>query len=554
MFFLYLYIIMSVSKNTGYTVATLSLFFLLGLLVGVVMMQRRYGPSMVRVFYPQGTKIDAVMQMISNNYVDTVDSEKLTQAGLEAIMHGLDPHSSYIKAREFAQAEEEIQGNFHGIGVQFRMINDTVTVIMPVSGGPSEKVGIMAGDRIIVADQDTLSGKRLSTDFIMKKLKGPKGTKVRLGILRADESQLRWVEVRRDVIPTYSVDAHFVVKPGIGYLKVSKFTATTAEEFRSAIKDLKREGVGKLVVDLRSNGGGLLSTCLEICDLFLKEGDVIVYTEGRNRQRTEIHASGKGPYQDIPVVVLMDEWSASASEIFAGALQDNDRGLVMGRRSFGKGLVQEQIALGDGSAIRLTVARYYTPSGRCIQKPYQGSYEDYEADVLQRYMSGEMTGKDSTLHGDTTRYYTKNGRVVYGGGGIHPDILVPYKTDTLFVYLNRINNGLYSYDFSFDYANRNRSSLKRRYPDARSFTRDFKISDVLFEDFLQYTEDKGLERDTASIRKYGEDMKLTLKALIGRDLYDDEGFYPSYLQRDDDFIEALKVLEGERKVEGFSTK
>ena len=316
--------------------------------------------------------------------------------------------------------------------------------------------------------------------------------------------------------------------------------------------DLAEEGVEKLIIDLRSNGGGLLTPCLEMADMLLGEGDVIVYTEGRNRKRSELHATGQGPYQGMELAVLLDEWSASASEILAGAIQDNDRGVILGRRSFGKGLVQEQMDLGDGSALRLTVARYYTPSGRCIQKPYDGSFEEYEEDVIRRYMSGEMTGEDTTLHTDTVAYYTKNGRVVYGGGGIVPDVLLPYKTDSLFVYMNQLSNRGYSYDYSFNYTNKHRKELKKAYPSAEAFTRDFEVDDALFEGFIRYAESKGLARDTASIAKYGLEMRLTLKALIGRDLYDDAGFYPTYLQKDDDFLEAVKVLKGEREVEGFS--
>lgn len=530
------------NQQRYYSWIAVALVFTLGLLAGAVVMQRRIGKIRPVISYVQGSKIDAVMRLIETNYVDTVDTEKLVSHGLESILHGLDPHSVYIPPREFEKAEEEIQGNFQGIGVQFRMIDDTVTVIMPVSGGPSEKVGVQPGDKIIVVGSDTLSGKRLDTDEVIRHLKGPKGTKVRLGLQRAQSKDLVWVEVKRDVIPTYSVDVHFVVEPGIGYVKVSRFSATTAKEFAQAVGDLAARGVDKLMIDLRSNGGGLLSSCIDMADMFLKEGDVIVYTEGRNRRRTEIKAGGNGRYRDMELVVLLDEWSASASEIFAGAIQDNDRGTIVGRRSFGKGLVQEQMDMGDGSALRLTVARYYTPAGRCIQKSYAGGYQDYEEDMLRRYLNGEMTGHDSLSRVDTVKYHTRGGRVVYGGGGIEPDVVLPYKTDSLFVYQNRLSNGGYTYDFSFAYTNRNRMRLKEEYPSAETFTENFKVSEALFEEFLRYTEKKGLVRDEASIEKYGHNMRLVLKALIGRDLYDDLGFYPTYLQRDDDFTEALKLM------------
>lgn len=539
---------MNGEMKPSYSWLAIALVFSLGLLAGAVVMQRRIGGARQPVMtYVQGSKIDSVMRLIDENYVDTVNGQMLAEAGIEAVLRKLDPHSVYIPAKDFEKAEEEIQGNFQGIGVQFRMMDDTVTVIMPVSGGPSEKAGVLPGDKIIVAGDDTVSGMKRSTGQVMKALKGSKGTRVRLGLRRGESGKLLWVEVRRDVIPTYSVDVHFVVEPGIGYVKVSKFSATTDKEFEKAMADLASRGVTKVMIDLRSNGGGLLASCLDMIDMFLSEGDAIVYTEGRNRRRTQINASGKGKYQDMEVLVLIDEWSASASEIFAGAIQDNDRGWVVGRRSFGKGLVQEQIDMNDGSALRLTVARYYTPSGRCIQKPYDGSYEDYEEDVMRRYLSGEMTGTDSLSHTDTVKYHTKGGRVVYGGGGIEPDLALPYKTDSLFVYQNRISNGGYNYDFSFSYTNRNRARLKAEYPSAEAFTENFEVDDALFEEFLRYTEKKGLPRHRASIGKYGAQMKLTLKALIGRDLYDDLGFYPTYLRRDDDFTAALKWLHEKNK-------
>lgn len=502
-------------------------------------------PALTRTSVPcaQGNKLGVLMEFIENNYVDTIDEERVTQVGLDAVLHSLDPHSAYLPVQDFEKAEEEIQSTFQGIGVQFRMIDDTVRVIMPISGGPSEKAGVLPGDRIIVAGTDTLSGKRMSTDNVMKKLKGPKGTKVRLGLQRAQTEGLVWVEVKRNVIPTYSVDVAFVVEPGLGYIKVSRFAVNTAKEFEKAVRSLSRQGVKTLMVDLRSNGGGLLGACLDMADMFLKEGQGIVYTEGRSRRRTEVLATGNGRYQDMALIVLMDEWSASASEIFAGAIQDNDRGVVVGRRSFGKGLVQEQTALSDGSALRLTVARYYTPSGRCIQKSYEGGYADYEEEMMRRYLSGEMTGEDTASHTDTVKYYTRGGRVVYGGGGIQPDIAVPYRTDSLFVYTNKLSSAGYTYDFSFNYANAHRAELKKRYPDAESFTKGFVFDDALFEDFVRYSESKGLERHAESLAKYGDDVRLTLKALIGRNLYDDAGFYPTYLQRDNDFLEALRVYE-----------
>ncbi|MEG1498166.1 MAG: S41 family peptidase [Bacteroidales bacterium] len=487
-------------------------------------------------------KIEEIFRIIHSSYVDTVNDGQLTTVAIEAMLRSLDPHSVYIPAQDFEAVSEDLKGNFEGIGVQFRMIKDTVVIIMPVSGGPAEKVGVRSGDRIIMVDKDTIAGKKMSTDEIMKKLKGVKGTKVKLGLQRSGDKKLTWVEITRDVIPSYSIDAHFMVKDGLGYVKISKFSATTTEEFSQSMQHLQKQGLKKLIIDLRSNGGGLLGPCIEIADMFLKKDAVIVYTHGNHRKKTEIKASGKGAYQNIKLVILIDEWSASASEILSGAIQDNDRGKIVGRRSFGKGLVQEQMEFKDGSALRLTVARYYTPSGRCIQKPYKGKYEDYEEDLLQRYVSGEMTGTDSSLHADTAKYYTLNGRIVYGGGGIQPDVSVPYRTDPLFVYLNQIGNQGLSYQFAFDYCDSHRAKLKKQYPTASKFIKEFNISNALFEEFLQYVQLHGVRRNNASIDKYGEKMKTLLKAYIARDLYDDPGFYPIYLRTDEDFIHAVNAL------------
>lgn len=522
----------------------LALFLMIGILIGIrlnMYVARKAGRL------PMGTgkgKVETVLHAIKDNYVDTVDVVRLTDVSLQAMVAQLDPHSVYIPASDFLKAEEEIEGNFEGIGVQFRMIEDTVVVIMPVAGGPSERVGVLAGDRIIKVDTADIAGQGLSTDEVMKRLKGPRGSKVRLGLLRRSVAEPVYVTVERDVIPSYSVDVHFMADPAVGYVKVSKFTRTTAEEFEAALADLQAQGMKGLLVDLRANGGGLLNSCIEMADMFLEKGDLIVYTEGEHRSRTRIKATGRGKYRDLPIVVLVDEWSASASEIFAGAMQDNDRARIVGRRTFGKGLVQEQMALVDGSAVRLTVARYHTPSGRSIQKPYtSGDNEDYEADLLRRYASGEMTGGDSARHGDTVRYYTlKEHRVVYGGGGIMPDVNVPYKTSDTYIYWNELSRKGLFFQFSFDYADKHREALLNRYPTAADFVAGFKVDAGLFEEFLRYAEQRGVKRDKHSIAVNREKMQQTLKAYIGRDVYDDLGFYPVYLPTDDDYRAAMREL------------
>lgn len=536
--------IMTEKQSTRTSWVWLALFLMIGILIGIrlnMYVARKAGRL------PMGTgkgKVETVLHAIKENYVDTVDIVRLTDVSLQAMVAQLDPHSVYIPASDFSKAEEEIEGNFEGIGVQFRMIEDTVVVIMPVSGGPSERVGVLAGDRIMKVDTVEIAGKGLSTDEVMKYLKGPRGSEVRLGLLRRPSTELVYVTVERDVIPSYSVDVHFMADPRVGYVKVSKFTRTTAEEFEAALADLQAQGMKGLLLDLRSNGGGLLSSCIQMADLFLDKGDLIVYTEGEHRARTRIKATGKGAYRDLSMVVLVDEWSASASEIFAGAMQDNDRARIVGRRTFGKGLVQEQMDIVDGSAVRLTVARYHTPSGRSIQKPYtSGDNADYEEDLLRRYASGEMTGVDSALHGDTTRYYTlKKNRVVYGGGGIMPDVNVPYKTSDTYVYWNELSRKGLFFQFSFDYADRHRDDLLRTYASAADFVNDFRVDDALFESFLRYAEQRGVKRDEKSIAANKDKMRLMIKAYIGRDVFDDLGFFPVYLPTDDDYKAGMRAL------------
>ncbi len=522
----------------------LALFLMIGILIGIRLnryMARKAGH--LQVGSGKG-KVETVLQAIKDNYVDTVNLDRLTDASLEALLAHLDPHSIYIPASDFSKAEEEIEGNFEGIGVQFRMIDDTVVVIMPVAGGPSERAGVLAGDRIIKVDTVDIAGQGLETDAVMKRLKGPRGSKVRLGLLRRPLSELVYVTLERDVIPSYSVDVYFMADPQVGYVKVSKFTRATADEFEAALADLQKQGMKGLIVDLRGNGGGLLGSCIEMADMFLEKGDLIVYTDGRHRAKTRIKATGRGRYVDLPLVVLVDEWSASASEIFAGAMQDNDRARIVGRRTFGKGLVQEQMDMPDGSAVRLTVARYHTPSGRSIQKPYTaGDNEDYEADLLRRYASGEMTGLDSAQHGDTVQYYTlKKQRVVYGGGGIMPDDNVPYKTSDTYIYWNELSRQGLFYQFSFDYADKHREALLKAYPSAADFVTKFNVDDALFEAFLRYAERHGVKRDDNSIAANQTKMRLTIKAYIGRDVFDNLGFYPVYLPTDDDYRAALQVL------------
>jgi carboxyl-terminal processing protease len=504
----------------------------------------------------QQSRMDGILDLIEANYVDTFSYDNLENAAIKGMLEQLDPHSVYIPASEVSIVNEDITGDFDGIGVQFRLVRDTVLIIMPVAGGPSEKVGIRQGDRIISAmeivnggsggnvndnKEVILSGKNLPTEKIMKYLRGKRGSIVRLGILPYGSTHIRYVDVVRDVIPTYSVDAAFILdneSDNVGYIKLSKFSSTTSREVANALAVLQRQGMKSLILDLRGNGGGLLTECLAICDMFLPRNALVLYTSGLRRPKTEIRASGNGKYQKLPLTVLVDQFSASASEIIAGAMQDNDRAAIVGRRTFGKGLVQEQMDLKDGSVLRLTIAKYYTPSGRSIQKPYTGA--NYEEDLLQRYLNGELFGVDTTFHTDTVKYYTVKGRVVYGGGGIEPDLNVPYTSDTLYAYINHLSNSGILYDYAFNYAAQNSTALQKRYPTLESFKKGFNVSNDMIAQIVAQGKQKGIKQNNACLQRYDSHLKILIKAAVARNLYDDKGFYSIYSTIDDDIIKAIR--------------
>lgn len=388
-------------------------------------------PGSRLLIYPQTNKLEALINLISEDYVDSIDKKELVEKIIPDVIKHLDPHTVYIPADELKAANQELEGNFGGIGVQFSMQNDTVLVISVVKGGPSEKVGIMPGDRIVTVNDSIIAGIKMNNDKVVGLLRGELGTKVRVGIKRHNLKSLLDFEITRGNIPVFSVETSYMLTDSIGYIKISRFGRNTYQEFLTAMAKLKAHNCKNVVIDLRNNTGGYLDVAISMCNEFLKKGDLIVYTEGHSNPRQNVYANGSGTCQDIGVTVLIDEGSASASEILAGAIQDNDRGLVVGRRSFGKGLVQQQMMLPDGSAIRLTVARYYTPSGRCIQKPYENGVEDYHRDILARFTHGEFFERDSIVMNDSLKYSTKGGRTVYGGGGVMPDIFVPRDTSAI---------------------------------------------------------------------------------------------------------------------------
>ena len=487
------------------------------------------------------SKFDEVMWRIGEDYVDEIDGNRLQDRAIEAMMEDLDPHSAYITLEEFNEVNDPLLGSFEGIGVQFRLERDTIAIVSVIKGGPSEKVGIMAGDRIIYVDDSIVAGKKLKNEDVMRLLKGPKGTKVKVQMSRRGVEGLLPFTITRDVIPTYSVDIAYMLDEKTGYLKLSKFSATTYDEFKKGIRKLKGEGMKQLVFDLRGNSGGYLQAAVEVADEFLPKGSLIVYTEGRNRARQYLNARRRGMLEDIPVVVLIDGESASASEIVAGALQDNDRGTIIGRRSYGKGLVQEQMMLSDNSAIRLTVARYYTPTGRSIQKPFDGDREHYLLESYERYENGELFSQDSIHFADSLKYTTPKGKIVYGGGGIMPDIYVPLVDDSTEYYFNRIVNLGLLYQYAFDYSDRHRKELGH-YKTVEDFDKGFRVTDAMFTELVKLAEDKGIKGSDEQRKVARREADILLKAYIARNLFDDEGFYPIYAPMDEVLQKALMVL------------
>ncbi|MBS2098724.1 S41 family peptidase [Carboxylicivirga linearis] len=514
-----------------------ALLVVLGIFIGRNFMPAPSGKGNPLMIYPQTGKLDALMDHIVNEYVDTVDREEIEEAIIPEILKELDPHTVYIPAKDLNKVNEELQGNFGGIGVQFSMQEDTVLVISVISGGPSEKVGLLPGDRIVQVNDSVIAGRNISSNDIMKTLRGEMGTEVKVGVIRRPSNEVIPYTITRGAIPMYSVDVSYMVEDNIGYVKVDRFAQTTYQEFLTALAKLKANKCEKIIVDMRGNSGGLLDIAIQMCNEFLAAKELIVYTEGKSQPRQDVYANGAGSCQDTKVIVLIDEFSASASEIFAGAIQDNDRGLVVGRRSFGKGLVQQQIPLPDGSALRLTVARYYTPSGRCIQKPYDNGVEDYYHDFYNRVAHGELFSQDSIEFDESLAYKTKEGRTVYGGGGIMPDVFVPRDTTMITDYFISLRSNGIIYRYALQYSDNHREELE----ELRTASA---ISDKLDEhqimnDFLAYAKDKGISFNKDQYQISKSLIRQEVKAYIARNIIDNEGFYPMIHEVDETFIKAL---------------
>ena len=498
------------------------------LIIGVFLGQRMAIVSFASVFNTeksnQTNKLNQVINFIKSDYVDSVKENWIVEETINGILHKLDPHSAYIPGEQFHEANDPLEGNFDGIGVEFRIQSDTVVVVKPISGGPSEKVGLMAGDRIVKVEDEEISGKELNNAKVMKLLKGPKGTKVNVGVKRSGVENILNFIIKRDEIPINSLESSYMINDTVGYIKIIRFAKTTYDEFMDAAENLRQNGMKCLVLDLRSNSGGYLNAATKLADEFLPKGKLIVYTEGKARAREDFYASSKGEYEKTPLIVLINEGSASASEILAGALQDNDRGLIVGRRSFGKGLVQEPMQWSDGSQIRLTVARYYTPTGRCIQRPYTEGMEAYNDDYYSRIESGELFSADSIHFSDSLKFYTKAGKVVYGGGGIMPDVFIPIDTIGSSNYYARLNYSGLFYLFGFEYTDKHREELMSSLKE-NTFIKKYQVDEKTFQEFVELAAKNGIEYNNKEAIDSKEIIKNRIKAAIGRNLFGNNIYY-----------------------------
>lgn len=487
---------------------------------------------------------------ISNFYVDSVSEDKVVENAIIGMLEKLDPHSSYTDARETKEMEEPLQGEFSGIGIQFNMKQDTLYVIQTIPGGPSERVGILAGDRIVMVNDSTIAGVKMKNTDIMKRLRGKKGTKVTVKVKRGNAKELITFRITRDNIPLYSVDASYMVDSKTGYVRISRFGAKTHAEMMEALDKLKKEGMQQVIIDLSDNGGGYLNAAIDMCNEFLDRKQLIVYTEGAQSPRNEANAMGNGKYKDLKVVVMVNQYSASAAEIFSGAMQDWDRAVVVGRRTFGKGLVQRPFKFEDGSMMRLTVARYYTPSGRCIQKPYtKGDKKAYDLDLLDRAREGEYYNLDSIHFNDSLQYKTLvNQRPVYGGGGIMPDIFVPVDTTEYSTYYrDMVAKGIVN-QYVVDFVDKNRNRIKKDFKSVKDYDARFEVSDEQMKDFIAMGEKDGVKFDEEKYNVSKNVLRLMIKALIARDVFSDSSAYTVVInKRNKDLEAALSVINDDQR-------
>lgn len=491
------------------------------------------------------SRLDEILSLVEAKYVDTVNAEKTIDKVIEDLLNQLDPHSFYISAAELNEVNEGLEGNFEGVGIEFYILRDTIIVVSPISGGPSEALGILSGDRIIMINDTLVAGKEITNSDVVKKLRGKKGTTVKVGIARRNEKDLIDFEITRDKIPIFSVDAGYMIDKETGYIKINRFSANTYEEFMTELKELRNEGMQSLIIDLRQNPGGYLNAATMIADELIDDEKLLVYTQGKSVKRKDYLAQMDGLFERGNLAIMIDEGSASASEILAGAVQDWDRGVVTGRRSFGKGLVQEQYSLGDGSALRLTVARYYTPSGRSIQKPYGEGNEVYEHDLQERYQHGEFSSKDSIPLLDTTKYYTSKGKVVYGGGGIMPDVFIPVDSLSNLQNLARVRG--YIPEFIYDHFSENADKYKQ-YTSLSQFISGYTVPDALYQRFISLPKLKETELKPDEIAALQSDIKTMLKAYIARQLWKNDGFYAVINTMDKTYRRTLEIVKNPESI------
>jgi carboxyl-terminal processing protease len=522
----------------------LPILFALMLAIGIFIGSKlNFSAPAVRFLHSEkksSDKLNSVLNFIEEEYVDTVKKDVLVEKAIGDLLQNLDPHSVYMTAKDVQEMREPMEGNFEGIGIEFSIIKDTIRVVSAIPGGPSEALGIKAGDKIVKIEGKNAAGVKIKNKDVLGKLRGKGGTKVTVSILRGHSKKLIDYTITRGTIPIYSVDAGYMLNMVTGYIKVSRFAETTHKEFLDKASKLRAEGMKNMILDLRGNGGGLLSTAINICDEFLEKGKVIVYTKGKSHPKETIKATDKGILSDTKLIVLIDESSASASEIVAGAIQDNDRGMIVGRRSFGKGLVQRESMFSDSSAIRLTVARYYTPTGRCIQKPYGKDIEDYYSEEYNRYQHGELMHADSIHENDSLKYTTPKGKIVYGGGGITPDVFIPLDTAGRNSYLTElVVKGILN-QFGFDYADKNRKSLSGM--DMKKFRSTFIIDEKIMNEFVAYSEKLGVKANPHEAEVSKALIKNLIKASIARQIWGNDGFYPILNEEDKMILKAITLF------------
>ena len=488
-------------------------------------------------------KYNAVMQMINYAYVDTINEARLVEKSIIETLKELDPHSVYISKKDVQKANEPLEGNFDGIGIQFEILRDTISVVHAIPGGPSEKLGISSGDKIVKIDEEVVVGKKITNQFVLDHLRGKRGTKVSVSIFRPGKKELIDFSITRDKIPINSIDAAYMIKSGIGYINLNKFAQTSMQEFKEAVTLLKSQGMKSMILDLRNNSGGYMGTAIELSDEFLGQDKLIVFTRGRNSPREDFYSTSRGQFENGKLVVMINENSASASEIVAGAIQDWDRGIILGRRSFGKGLVQRPFQLPDSSQIRLTTARYYNPSGKCIQKSYAEGTDKYYEDFSLRMKHGEFIHPDSIKFPDSLKYFTSKKRVVYGGGGIMPDVFIPWDSTPISDYYLDLRRKNVINTFVGDYVDKTRQFLKTTYPDFARFDKKFLVDSSLMNSFFAYAEKEGVKKDEKGFALSEKLIKSQIKGLVAQKLWDMNELYAIVNQEDEEVQKALEVVQ-----------